>query len=258
MCEHNLRRIRNSDNNELFKEAYNKQTNPMHTMTNVLNLANIYTGKYIRQHVKKGDRTIDDSDLDEEELEEVELEHIKWYGGEYDEDSKHQWWYNRFTTYLLNVANGVQAALRKAYETKKRVRHMRKQMQRIRRGTNREATLPKVKPLDPDKTPITREQLIYGMQWATDLFEETKGWNWLRPHLRPRKWPGNHVWEQLFGLLGFGVMLIAHGKDLAVKQKSLRNHWMVANKELIRNIRTVWVKDEDDKEEWNRRQMGDA
>ena len=39
MCEHNLRRIRNSDNNELFKEAYNKQTKPMHTMTNVLNLA---------------------------------------------------------------------------------------------------------------------------------------------------------------------------------------------------------------------------
>ena len=114
MCEHNLRRIRNSDNDKLFKEPYNMQTYPMHTMTNVLNLANIYTGKYIRQYVKQGDRTINDPDLDEEELEEVKLGYIEWYSGEYDEDSKHQWWYNRHTIYLLNVANGVQEALRKA------------------------------------------------------------------------------------------------------------------------------------------------
>ena len=66
MCEHNLRKIRNGDNMKLFKPT-NKEQKPMHTITNVLNLANIHTGKYIRQHVSAGNRTIQNEDLDDED-----------------------------------------------------------------------------------------------------------------------------------------------------------------------------------------------
>ena len=195
MCEHNLRKIRNGDNMKLFKPAHNKQTRPMHTITNVLNLANIHTGKYIRQYVKAGLRTV--QDLDDEEKEEVRNGYIEWES-EYDADSNHQWWYNRYTVYLLNVANGAQAALRKAYDTKTRIRHLRKEMQAIAFDIE----LPDVSFADRKKVPPTSEQVLSRMQSVTDKYADTKDWNWLRPHKRPRKWPGDEAWNQMFGGLG--------------------------------------------------------
>ena len=87
-------------------------------------------------------------------------------------------------------------------------------MQAIRKVTKRESTLPTVEVSDHNLTPPTMELMLAVMQIMTDKYADTKGWNWLRPHLRARQWPGEEVWGRLFGDLGFGVMLIAHGKNL--------------------------------------------
>jgi len=94
----------------MFELPHKDQIKMMQTVTNVLNLSSMHSCRYIRQHIPTRNR-IATRLLDNEEKKEITDGYVNWFMGEYDAESKHQWFYNKFAVYLLNVAEGPQKAL---------------------------------------------------------------------------------------------------------------------------------------------------
>ena len=203
-------------------------------ITNALGLAHVYLAKDIRQHVPKGGRSINKKQ-DDDENDEIRLGYIDWYPGELNVESGHQWWFNKHAVYLLDVSKGADHALRQAYDTRTRIRDLRKRMYAIRGKKSQRTAVPRLKSANVEVPPPTTAEVIDRMRKVTD------NWQWQRPHRKPRAWPGTEVWKQQFADLGFGVMLIAHGEELKRMQAKLDQQWLVGVKESIRNQRCVWI-----------------
>ena len=240
ICEHLQRKARDGHNSMLFSLPDHEQTVQMQTITNVFNLGHMHDCKYIRQATPRGPRSLREKYMDEEEALEIRMKYIEWFSGELDERSMHQWWFHKHGHYLLNVA-GVEEALRRVYDSKVRLRNLRRKIVEIQDTDGTMKPVPEVKPADIRTPPPTSKQVLDKLREVTDRYDETRDWLWDEPHKNPCDWPGDVVWKMLFGDLGFAVMLIAHGIDLQKLQQVMKHQWLVGDKELIRNLRAVWT-----------------